>query len=476
MDDFYLINNFIINLEGAIRNITIQNTDRERIKLIYYNSNKGQINEYFIVPPKYLDINLDIYTDNKIIEIDLNEYFERRTNTNYYISFNNIFSEFVKIKLNNKDIESINTFEKLNPDENILKFILEKYPENEHYIIEYQISIEETYSTICEINLNIINNCYESCSICSLNGSYSSNENHNCIKCRNNYYPFGENGTNCYIKEDVENYYPNWYFNEIKNFFEECYKNCKECTGPSEYDCLKCKNENLYLYNGTCLDNCPIRTLNSKNIYEINMCEQCYENCETCEDKGTPNEMHCTSSLRNTIKFRGECFKIYDESSKAFYHPQCPDIITSCNEYLNNYIKENENECISEIEKGYFVSNSATGLLSKCHELCETCSKNYTENNENCDTCIKGFVQEGKCVNNCSDGYYLDNNKCIKCYENCLSCEQKEEKDSEGKIIKMKCIQCKNNMIKVEENCFPIIEYSNTKITFNISDIETNNI
>ena len=127
MDDFYLINNFIINLEGAIRNITIQNTDRERIKLIYYNSNKGQINEYFIVPPKCLDINLDIYTDNKIIEIDLNEYFERRTNTNYYISFNNIFSEFVKIKLNNKDIESINTFEKLNPDENILKFILEKY-------------------------------------------------------------------------------------------------------------------------------------------------------------------------------------------------------------------------------------------------------------------------------------------------------------------------------------------------------------
>ena len=420
------------------------------------------MNEYFIVLPICRRINLDIYTNLKPVEINLNEIFERRTNTNYYISFNNIISEFCKMKLNNKEVLSINTFEKLNPEENSLSFIIERIPEKNHYIIEYLISIEETYDTICEININIINNCYESCAICSVESSDSSKENHNCIKCKDNYFPFGENGTNCYTKEDVEYNCPGWYFNNETNFFDKCNDICNKCDGPTEYNCLKCR-DNFFIYNGTCLEHCPNGTFNSINTDGSKKCEQCYENCETCKEKGTSDDMHCTSCSDNKIKFREECFKIHDKISKTFFNPKDTNIVTSCYEYKRLYIKENENECIEDIEKGYFISNSTTGLLSKCHELCENCSMNYTETKENCDTCIQGYVK--------------NENKCIKCHENCLSCNEDEEKNSEGKLINMKCTECKNKtfMIKIEGNCFPIISYNNNAILFNISDIKSNN-
>jgi len=38
------------------------------------------------------------------------------------------------------------------------------------------------------------------------------------------------------------------------NFFDECHKNCKECNGPTEHNCLKCADENFFIYNGTCIN------------------------------------------------------------------------------------------------------------------------------------------------------------------------------------------------------------------------------
>ena len=288
-DSFQMINNFTLNIPGIIRNLTIENNGHDIIKLIYHNNqSEYKMNEYYIVPPECINIDLDINPNLQEEEFDLNELFERRTNTNYYISFNNIFFDFGKMILNKKDVKSVNTFEKLNPDENSLSFIIKRIPENNHYHIKYQISIEETYDSICEINLNIINNCYDSCAICSVESSASSNDEHNCIKCKDNYFPFGENGTNCYTKKDVGINYPKWYFNNDTNFFDECHKNCKECSGPTEHNCLKCADENFFIYNGTCINECPKGTFNSKNDNGFNTCEQCYENCETCKKKEHP--------------------------------------------------------------------------------------------------------------------------------------------------------------------------------------------
>jgi hypothetical protein len=69
----------------------------------------------------------------------------------------------------------------------------------------------------------------------------------------------------------------------------------------------------------------------------------------------------------------------------------------------------------------------------------------------------------------------------LKCHENCLTCEQEPIKNDLGYITSMECTKCKdwNNMnkkmIKVNNNCFEIIQYENTKIVFDISPINTNN-
>ena len=66
---------------------------------------------------------------------------------------------------------------------------------------------------------------------------------------------------------------------------------------------------------------------------------------------------------------------------KRFYSPEDPSKILSCLELYDKYIIENTNECIDKPEKGYFISNNLTGLISPCHSDCETCSINYTEAN-----------------------------------------------------------------------------------------------
>ena len=74
----------------------------------------------------------------------------------------------------------------------------------------------------------------------------------------------------------------------------------------------------------------------------------------------------------------------------------------------------------------------------------------------------------------CSN-YYLDNTNCFKCHDNCLNCLSGKELSDTGNLINMKCSQCLDNMIKVEENCFPKIDYSRDKITFDISEINSEN-
>ena len=71
------------------------------------------------------------------------------------------------------------------------------------------------------------------------------------------------------------------------------------------------------------------------------ICEECYENCETCNEGGSPSEMHCLSCSNNKIKIGQQCYIIHDEKTKSFLHPTEPDTITGCFELYHSYIKEN---------------------------------------------------------------------------------------------------------------------------------------
>ena len=126
-------------------------------------------------------------------------------------------------------------------------------------------------------------------------------------------------------------------------------------------------------------------------------------------------------------------------------------------------------------------------MISKCHSDCKTCSKKFTESSSNCDTCVNVhyYLQEGNCVPNCSIGYYLEGHECKKCHNNCLTCYSSPYFIN-GILMDMKCIRCKKepnqyfdleeSMIQIENNCYPIIEYSKEKIIFNISELSIGKI
>ena len=477
--NFNSINEFDIFINGENSYLTIIN-DGNNATLFFMNknnTNKYNIYKYSIHPPicRNIIIEIPIFYNS---ENNLNNYFDNMGYSNYYFELENIPKQYLNIKLNG-NFTSPNVKVKLNNIENKLHIFSESDNILNNLIIYYSISTEEKYSTKCHIDFST-KSCYYSCKKCFKKNEESNNDEHNCLECKDSFYPFSQKKSNCFTTETVREKKFSWFLNNITNEFELCSEKCATCNGPYDNNCLICKNginENLfYLHNGSCVKDCPDGSFKSKDNEDNRFCEKCYDNCKTCVELGNISDMMCESCSDDKIIYKQNCYVIFNNELKTFYNPKNPLEITSCFELHNKYIIENTNKCIDKINEGYYISNNKTGLLSRCHSNCKTCSHNFTENNENCDSCNHGLLlQEGNCVQNCSEGYYLKNYKCLKCYDNCLKCENGALIEEE-RLIRMNCLECKSSgsvkMIKNEDNCFPLIVYNESKIIFNISEIE----
>ena len=473
--EFNLINTFSVPTPGKITNVTFEISE-DNIKLIYSNetsSEKG-IYEHYIYYPDCNDFNISLnsYESKKVL---IDELFERKTNTKFYIALSNSYVTYYSIKINNVEITDDSPV-LLKERNNYMYFSTRSGVGSK--IFKYNISIAEVFSKVCNVYI-VVKSCYTSCRNCSKSKDNSDSENHNCLFCKNNYFPFTETGTNCYNKEEVNTTHQDWYFDETKKFFDLCNSACKTCYGPTEENCSSCPfdefGNQLFLFSGKCITDCPIGTF--KNL-DTNECENCYENCKSCSQSGTPSRMNCDSCFNNQIIHGNGCYNVHNDLIKSFFKPESSSEITSCKEYFGLYIKDDTYVCIEDIEEGYFISNSITGLLSRCDSNCKTCSQSSIH----CDSCENGlYLQEGICVSNCGSQYYLDGTSCIKCYDNCLTCSSGKQFDETGKLISMGCSKCIDDestekiMIKIEEYCFPIIDYEETKITFDISEIDNDN-
>ena len=448
VNNFGLINQFSISLSGIITNIIITNKGNHVI-ISYKNetSTNNYLYNYYIYPPQCRDISKKINAYQSF-EINLLDLFEKKTNTKYYIRFHNLPSVFGIIRIDEEIINSIEQKKELKPERDKLYFISNSYQITNNYDIIFDISIEETYSSTCKIILTI-NECYHSCKGCYNNIYESNHTNHNCITCKNGYFPYsGQLNTNCYNEQEMKDYFNHWYFNNNKNIFEKCHSVCKSCYGANIDNCLSCINENLYAYQGKCISDCPIGTFCSQDGYENKICEGCYPNCFDCIELGDSIDMKCSSCSEDKIKYKQNCLIVHDNEIKSFYNPDNQNEIVSCYEKYNKYIIENTNECIVKPNEGYYISNTATGLLSPCHYSCKTCSNKIIDDNSNCIECADDYypIYENR-LKNCysnetiSIGYFL--NKEIdsfywkKCYENCEKCF------GLGNSTNMNCLSCK---------------------------------
>ena len=301
---------------------------------------------------------------------------------------------------------------------------------NSEIVVKYIISVEdeEAYSKECQIHL-IFKTCYNSCEICSEDYSKSNMEQHNCLKCKENYYLSPENNNNCFKEEEKK---LNWFFDSIGLKFELCDENCVSCLG--ENNCITCK-DGYHLDSGICTNECsegyfPMTV----NYSPYSICTECFGNCQTCSKKGNYNNMNCDICKENHIKYNNNYFEIFNSTIKSFYeYINNETNISSCKQKFALYIKENSYECINlpDEDEGYYISNNETGLLSKCHN--------------NCLSCKSGPIY--------TDSGYIETMECIKC------------KDSDSS---------EKSMIKLNNNCIKIIDYNESSIILDVSELTNN--
>ena len=186
----------------------------------------------------------------------------------------------------------------------------------------------------------------------------------------------------------------------------------------------------------------------------------CWDSCQKC----TKSKSESTSEKHNCVV----------DQCKANYYPS-PIDLTNC-------------YTVEEKESNWYL-DTETNRFQLCNTYCFTCSG---PNIDNCLSCYSAstkpelaYLYNNKCFNECPEGTYSSLQtegyyKCLPCYDNCETCSEKETYDDSNKLINMNCLKCKKesgtnneNQIFIDSNCFPIKTYTEEKIIFDITVLDT---
>jgi len=176
--------------------------------------------------------------------------------------------------------------------------------------------------------------------------------------------------------------------------------------------CIKEKPENSYYVK----EKLNLIACDEGYIFENGICKQkftCDDKCKTCKDEpkeGNQNCLFCKDE--NDFLQEGNCI---NECTEGFYDVgnktclKCDGICKTC--------EINSNNCKSCIDGKYLENNTCID----CHEKCQTCEKGGEDENQNCLTCkyndtylINADGYNKNCVENCSDyNLTFENKFCV---------------------------------------------------------------
>ena len=131
-----LINSFNLTLYGNIKNLTLENHNDTYVELLYNNDILDNIYGYLIYPPKCNNINI-ISNSNSSSYIDIDTLFERKTNTNYYITLVSFNNDDLELKINNNSINNKNETIKLEQSDNKINYKFKNNKQRRQFKIEY---------------------------------------------------------------------------------------------------------------------------------------------------------------------------------------------------------------------------------------------------------------------------------------------------------------------------------------------------
>ena len=344
----------------------------------------------------------------------------------------------------------------------------------------------------CSSGILYNNKCINDCPI----GTFYSNSLKTCLKCSDNCLScLDEN--NCFVCKSNYILFDNQCLSNCPNNFVEvdssckkCGDNCLTCQTSNLQKCLSCK-DGLYLYNNTCVSKCPKETYLDLQNNGSNKCLNCnpkcsecssYSYCTECKDKYTLDNNTCKDECpEGKVSIDNTCYDCYDKNCSKCNSTKNNSCILCEENFLLSF-----GTCVSKCPK-YYYPDFNDNTCKPCDMFCETCTNDNTcsscrqgfyfiENtnkcincsyplvivdeyckkcdSDNCDRCLQGSISvcetckygfinfNGKCVENCPDNYYKDNNSCLPCKENCLTCTNKSI-----------CSKCKDNLFMYNGNC-----------------------
>ncbi|XP_038647741.1 extracellular matrix protein FRAS1 [Scyliorhinus canicula] len=321
--------------------------------------------------------------------------------------------------------------------------------------------------------------CEESCSICR-------NE-FECISCKE---PLLMNSGRC-----VSSCGEGLFQDQLQ--CSACHESCLTCRGPSETDCVNCKDQSYLLKDGACVANCGAgfsvkdghchacdsscltcyhdnqncltcsegRVLHNgkcashcpQGYYKdvANRCAACHASCATC----TGSSVHCASCSDHLSLHKGRCLiacpdGFYSENGacQACRHP-CRTCVGPRQFDCTNCLKLEEviqihqdghriphGECVTDCKPHFYVNSEK--VCTECHSTCTSCTGSSPQN---CTACSPPrALYESKCLHTCPEGFYHQDNVCYSCYPFCKQCNGPSDSD---------CLACHPHVTLLDGYC-----------------------
>jgi hypothetical protein len=317
-------------------------------------------------------------------------------------------------------------------------------------------------------NAKIYKKCHPLCKTCTTLGTDSDNQ---CTTCVKDYYPKEDSKTNCFTGS-----FDYYYFNG--NEYRKCYKSCQTCTGGGTEEnnqCSKCLDGYFPLFNN--VFNCMTGKVD-QYFLDGAIYRSCYPTCQECTTSGTDADNKCDicKYAYRIIKGTNNC-EATGEPLPGYYfvenprgykpcNPTClyctdsgTDKVQNCTECNKNYypLKNKPGQCYpsnKDIPNYYFDKEISQYI--QCYESCLYCSYEGTYIMHNCLQCTKDyyhlFDDPTKCFKKTEivQYYYYDYMLEVfkNCFKSCSECYTSGDEDNHH------CITC-------QESYYPLVD-SNT--------------
>uniref|UniRef100_A0A4W3I1G5 Fraser extracellular matrix complex subunit 1 n=1 Tax=Callorhinchus milii TaxID=7868 RepID=A0A4W3I1G5_CALMI len=216
------------------------------------------------------------------------------------------------------------------------------------------------------------------------------------------------------------------------NICYECDRSCQTCYSDSA-KCLSCPTGRV-MHNGKCASHCP------KGYYKdvARWCRACHTSCAACTGS---SPVQCASCSNHLFLHKGQCLPacpegFYPESGACrACSPLCrscfgstPSDCTEClkpEQVIQVHQGTGRGACMAECDPHYYVNTGK--VCSGCHSTCSSCTGSSPEN---CTACSSPKVlYENKCLHQCPEGFYSQDNICYPCHPSCRACDGPSDSD-----------------------------------------------